>query len=164
MQIFPAGGAPEGFMSKTNMLLVVAAALALGGCDVTSSSSPDGPGLLTGASFGPTEGVGGPTRERAAAALGGLIGPKLGSALDDDDRRLAYQAQIDALERGAPGAPIAWRNPDSGRHGNIVAGPEYKLKGAICRGYSHTVTIGGQLETVRKTACRNGDGKWAAVG
>lgn len=151
-------------MSKTNMLLVVAVALALGGCDVTSSGGPDGRGLLTGASYGPTEGVGDPARERAAAALGGLIGPKLGSALDDDDRRLAYQAQMDALERGAPGAPIAWRNPDSGRHGNIVAGPEYELKGATCRGYSHTVTSGGQLETVRKTACRKGDGKWAAVG
>jgi surface antigen len=151
-------------MSKTNMLLVVAVALALGGCDVTSSGGPDGRGLLNGASSSPTEGVGDPARERATAALGGLIGPKLGLALDDNDRRLAYQAQTDALERGAPGAPIAWRNPDSGRHGNIVAGPEYELKGATCRGYSHTVTIGGQLETVRKTACRKGDGKWAAVG
>jgi surface antigen len=155
-------------MSKTNMLLVVAVALALGGCDVTSSGGPDGRGLLTGAFSGRTERVGDSARERAAAtttaALGGLIGPKLGSALDDNDRRLAYQAQTDALERGAPGAPIAWRNPDSGRHGNIVAGPEYELKGATCRGYSHTVTIGGQLETVRKTACRNADGRWAAVG
>jgi surface antigen len=99
-----------------------------------------------------------------AAALGGLIGPKLDSALDDGDRRLAYQAQMDALERGAPGAPIAWSNPDSGRHGNIVAGPAYRVKSATCRGYSHTVTIDGQLETVRKTACRSGDGKWIAVG
>jgi surface antigen len=152
-------------MSRTNALLVVAAAaLALGGCDVTSGGGPDGSGLLTAFS----RPVGDPARERAAAAtaaaLGGLIGPKLGSALDDNDRRLAYQAQMNALERGAPGAPIAWRNPDSGRHGNIVAGPEYDLKGATCRGYSHTVTIGGQLETVRKTACRDADGRWAAVG
>lgn len=154
-------------MSTTNMLLVVAAALALGGCDVTSSGGPDGAGLPTGAFSGLAGVTGDSGRERAAAteaALGGLIGPKLGSALDDTDRRLAYQAQMDALELGAPGAPIAWRNPSSGRHGNIVAGPAYELKGATCRGYSHTVTIGGQLETVRKTACRNGAGKWAAVG
>ena len=155
-------------MSQTNtLLIVVAAALALGACDVTSSGGPDGQGLLAGLS-GPAEPAGDPARERAAAAtaaaLGGLIGPKLGSTLDDDDRRLAYQAQMDALERGAPGAPIAWRNPESGRHGNIVAGPAYRVKGATCRGYSHTVTIGGQLETVRKTAWRSGDGKWAAVG
>ena len=140
-------------MSKTNMLLVVAVALALGGCDMTSSGGPGGSDLLTDS-----------VRGYAAPALGGLIGPKLGSALDDNDRRLAYQAQMDALDHGAPGAPIAWRNPDTGRHGNIVAGPEYELNGAACRGYSHTVTIGGQLETVRKTACRNADGSWAAVG
>ncbi|GAB1716607.1 MAG: LipA a lipoprotein [Nitrobacter sp.] len=154
-------------MGRTNALVVVAAMLALGGCDMTSSGGPDGSSLSTGAFAVQTGRAGDPARERAvatAAALGLLIGPKLDSELDDNDRRLAYQAQMDALERGAPGAPIAWRNPVSGRHGNIVAGPEYELKGATCRGYSHTVTIGGQLETVRKTACRNGDGKWAAIG
>jgi surface antigen len=98
-----------------------------------------------------------------AAALGGLIGPKLGSGLDDSDRRLAYQAQIDALDHSSPGAPVGWRNPTTGRHGNIVAGPVYDLKGAQCRGYSHTVAVGDQLETVRKTACRNADGSWTAV-
>lgn len=157
-------------MSKTNkLLIVVAAALALGGCDVTSSGGLDGPGSFAGAFAVQTGGRGDAARDPAvaaatAAALGGLIGPKLDSALDDGDRRLAYQAQMDALERGAPGAPIAWSNPDSGRHGNIVAGPAYRVKSATCRGYSHTVTIDGQLETVRKTACRSGDGKWIAVG
>jgi surface antigen len=155
-------------MIKTNVLLIFAAALLLCGCDVTSSGGSDGPGLLTGAFAGTGTATGDPARERAAAAvtaaaLGGLIGPKLGSELDDSDRRLAYQAQIDALDRGAPGAPIAWRNPATGRHGNIVAGPLYDQKGAKCRGYSHTVTTGGQLETVRKTACRNADGSWTAV-
>lgn len=155
-------------MIKINVLLVLAAALVLCGCDVTSSGGPDGPGLLTRAFAGSGTATGDTAHERAAAvvtaaALGGLIGPKLGSALDDSDRPLAYQAQIDALDRGAPGAPITWRNPATGRHGNIVAGPLYSSKGAKCRGYSHTVTIGSQLETVRKTACRNADGSWTAV-
>ena len=156
-------------MVKTNFLAVLAAALILCGCDVTGSG--EGPGTLTGAYAGSAVGEsasGDPAHDRAAAAvtaaaLGGLIGSKLGSALDDSDRALAYQAQIDALERGAAGAPIAWRNPATGRHGNIVAGPLYDLKGAKCRGYSHTVTTGAQLETVRKTACRNADGSWTAV-
>jgi len=151
-------------MIASNTLLVLAAALLLCGCDVTSG--PESSGMLTGAYAG--SGSGDPAQDRAtaavtAAALGGLIGSKLGSSLDDSDRRLAYQAQIDALDRGAAGAPIAWRNPATGRHGNIVAGPLYDLKGAKCRGYSHTVTIAGQLETVRKTACRNADGSWTAV-
>jgi surface antigen len=155
-------------MIKTNVLLVLAAALVLCGCDVTSSGGPDGPGLLTGAFAGSGPAIGDPAHEPAAAAVtafarGGLIGPKFGSVLDDSDRLLAYQAQIDALDRGAPGAPITWRNPATGRHGNIVAGPLYIAKGAKCRGYSHTVTLGVQLETVRKTACRNADGSWTAV-
>jgi surface antigen len=138
---------------RTNAILILVAALALGGCDMTTSGGLDGPGVLAGAFAG----------SGTDPAFGALIGSKIGSALDENDRRMAYQAQIDALERGAPGAPIAWRNPDTGRHGNIVAGPPYELKGEMCRGYSHTVTIGAQLETVRKTACRTGDGKWIAV-
>ena len=58
---------------------------------------------------------------------------------------------------------MPWRNPASGRHGNIVPGPAYDQKGATCRGYSHTVTINGQLETARGTACRGPDGTWTAV-
>ncbi|EAQ35661.1 LipA a lipoprotein [Nitrobacter sp. Nb-311A] len=158
----PGGRAPEEGMSKTNTLLVIAVALALGGCDVTGSGGLDAPGMTAFAGF--REGAGAPMAAATAAALGGLIGPKLGSALDDNDRRLAYQAQIDALERGAPGAPIAWRNPETGRHGNIVAGPEYEVEGATCRGYSHTVTLAGEPHTVRKTACRKADGRWGAIG
>ena len=68
-------------MIKANTLLVVATALALGGCDMTSSGGPEGPGLLTGALAGST-GAGDPAREHPAAAataavLGGLIEPKL---------------------------------------------------------------------------------------
>ncbi|MBS0528453.1 MAG: hypothetical protein JSS22_03545 [Proteobacteria bacterium] len=151
-------------MVKANSLLILAVALILCGCDVTGST--EGPGTLTGAYSGTASGD--PSYDRAAAAvtaaaLGGLIGPKLGSGLNDEDRRLAYQAQIDALQHGAAGAPISWRNAETGHRGNIVAGPLYDLKGAKCRGYSHTVTMGDQLETVRKTACRNADGSWTAM-
>ena len=98
------------------------------------------------------------------AELSRLIGTRIGAALNDDDRRLAYEAQIKALESGSPGAPMPWRNPASGRYGNIVPGPAYDRKGAQCRGYSHSVTINGQLEIARGTACRSTDGVWSAVG
>ena len=39
-----------------------------------------------------------------------------------------------------------------GRYGNIVPGPAYDRKGAQCRGYSHSVTISGQLARL----CRKG--------
>jgi surface antigen len=156
-------------MSRFPVLCVAAMALALGGCDLTTS---DG-GLNLGTdsiarAYTSTKSAVGLSEENAAvavtnAAFGGMLGPKLGAALNDEDRRLAYDAQIDALDRGAPGAPVPWRNTASGHYGNIVAGPAYNQKGRECRGFSHTVTVNGDLKTARGTACRTPDGAWAAV-
>ena len=141
------------FRSKARLkaTLVLASGLALGGCEITGSGGgpSDGIGTLTGAFSGSSNGsaMGHSSNAAAAAAtnaaLGGLIGSRIGASLNDDDRRLAYEAQIDALDRGAPGAPVPWRNPASGRYGNIVPGPAYDQKGLKCRGFSHTVTING---------------------
>ena len=54
-----------------------------------------------------------------------MIGNRIGAAMDDEDKRRAYAAQVQALESGPSGAPVAWRNPDSGRYGSIVPGPAY---------------------------------------
>jgi surface antigen len=143
--------------------IMLLAALALGACDLTSRGTGDG--AATG-SIGAGRGADAATASSALTnvELSRLIGSKIGSALNEDDRRLAYEAQIRALETGSPGAPMPWRNPASGRYGNIVPGPAYDRKGAQCRGYSHSVTIGGQLEIARGTACRSPDGGWSAVG
>ena len=92
---------------------------------------------------------------RSAGAFGGLIGNRIGAALDDEDKERAYAAQMDALERGQPGAPVSWRNPDSGRYGTVVPGPPYQQAGRNCRSYTHTVYIDGRPQTTRGTACRN---------
>jgi surface antigen len=155
-------------MLKSNVVLLLAATLALGGCDVTGSDGGLGAGTLTRA-YSSTKSAIGLSSESAAAAVtnaafGGLIGAKLGASLNDEDRRLAYEAQIVALDRGAPGAPVPWRNPASGRYGNIVAGPAYEQNGAQCRGFSHTITVNGDLKTARGTACRSPEGAWATAG
>lgn len=100
---------------------------------------------------------------QASAAPGGFLGNRIGAALDDDDKRRAYAAQIQALETGPSGAPVAWRNPDSGRYGNIVPGPVYQMNGAPCRQYTHTIYIDGQPQTERGTACRSADGTWTTI-
>jgi surface antigen len=152
------------------VLLLVVTALALGGCDLTSKSgASEGPSASAFSGGGNGSGSGSGDRAAASAALTNaelsrLIGLKIGAALNDDDRRLAYEAQIKALESGSPGAQMPWRNPASGRFGNIVPGPAYDRKGAQCRGYSHSVHINGQLEIARGTACRSTDGVWSAVG
>ena len=94
---------------------------------------------------------------------GGLIGNRIGASLDDEDRRRAYAAQMQALEAGPSGAPVAWRNPDDGRYGNVVPGPAYQANGATCRQYTETVFIDGSPQTARGTACRNPDGTWTAI-
>lgn len=138
-------------------------ALALGGCDVTSGS---GLGSLASFSALPTRPASGRAAEAAVtnAAMGGLLSAKISAALDDEDRRLAQAAQLEALDNGASGAPVPWRNAASGRYGNIVPGPAYNRQGDTCRGFSHTVSIGGQFEIARGTACRAGNGPWSAAG
>ncbi|ABD87391.1 RT0821/Lpp0805 family surface protein [Rhodopseudomonas palustris] len=153
-------------MNRTHAALVLLAGLLLGGCDVTSGGLGTG-GLSRAFSAAPPANARAAERDAAAAvteaALGGMIGSKIGTRLDDDDRRLAYKAQIEALDNGAPGAPVPWRNPASGRYGNIVPGPAYARQGATCRGYSHTVTIAGQIEIARGTACHGPDGPWTVA-
>jgi surface antigen len=83
--------------------------------------------------------------------------------MDDEDKRRAYAAQVQALESGPSGAPVAWRNPDSGRYGSIVPGPASVQNGMSCRQYTHTIYIDGKPQTARGAACRNSDGTWQPV-
>jgi len=150
----------------------VLAFIALG---VAACASGNGPreaggtaaGAVTGGFIGAVLGRGPGGRVAGAlagAALGGFLGNRIGAALDDDDRRRAYEAQIQALETGPSGAPVAWRNPDSGRYGNVVPGPAYDMNGAPCRQYTYTVYIDGQPQIGHGAACRNPDGSWMIVG
>jgi surface antigen len=129
-----------GTMPVTRLTALVLLAVSIGGC-----AAATGPKAADG------------------AALSGFLGKRIGAALDDEDRRRAYAAQLRALESGPSGAPVAWRNPDSGHYGNIVPGPAYDLNGAPCREYTHTVFIDGQLRTQRGTACRNPDDTWSVI-
>src|SRR4051794_4837852 len=144
------------------------------GATVAACSSDSGPkevgGTLVGAGAGALIGnaIGGAAGNRAlgtvtGAALGSMIGNRIGAAMDDEDKRRAYAAQVQALESGPSGAPVAWRNPDSGRYGSIVPGPASGQKGMNCRQYPHPIYIGGKPQTARGAACRNPDGSWQPV-
>jgi surface antigen len=161
-------------MSASKLAVVVALALALAAC--VGSGDPDGPGprentgtvlgALGGAIIGSQIGSGTTAHVTGAlvgAGLGALIGNRIGAAMDDEDKRRAYAAQMQALDDGAPGAPISWRNPDSGRYGMVVPGPTYEEQGRQCRSYTHTIYIDGRPQTARGTACRNPDGSWTPL-
>ena len=161
-------------LSKITLATIGLAAFALAGCagdPVTGAGPRENTGTLVGALTGAAIGstVGGSPGARVAAsvagaAIGGLIGNRIGAALDDEDRRLAYEAQMAALENGRSGTPRTWRNPDSGRYGTIVPGPAYDQAGLQCRHFTHTIYIDGTPQAARGAACRNPDGTWTPVG
>jgi surface antigen len=97
------------------------------------------------------------------AVVGGIVGSEIGRSMDQQDRMLAQQAEMNALERGPSGKPVAWRNPDNGRYGEVVPGTPYRRGPEDCRDYTHTVYIDGRPQTMRGTACRNPDGTWRQV-
>ena len=154
---------------KLTVLAVAFTASLLAAC--SSNSGPKEVGsTLVGAGTGAVLGnaVGGAAGDRTAgtitgAAIGGMIGNRIGAAMDDEDKRRAYAAQMQALDSGPSGAPVAWRNPDSGRYGSIVPGPAYEQNGMNCRQFTHTIYIDGKPQTARGTACRNQDGSWQPV-
>jgi surface antigen len=161
-------------MSVFRLTAIIALALSLAACAGTA----DGPGprentgTLLGAGSGALLGAavaGGGTGDRLAGAaigglLGGLVGNRIGASLDERDKRLAYEAEMAALERGQSGAPVGWRNPDSGRYGSVVPGPAYVQNGRNCRAYTETIYVDGRPQTSRGTACRNPDGTWTPLG
>lgn len=161
-------------LSKITLTTVGLTAFALAGCagdPVTGTGPRENTGTLVGALTGAAVGstIGGNTGARVAAsvagaAIGGLIGNRIGAALDDEDRRRAYEAQMAALETGPSGRPVTWRNPDSGRYGTIVPGAAYAQGGTQCRPFTHTIYIDGTPQAARGTACRNPDGTWTPVG
>jgi surface antigen len=136
----------------------------------TGQGAKENTGTLLGAVTGGLIGsqFGGGTGEHiaaglAGAAIGGMIGNRIGASMDDEDRRLAYAAQVQALESGRSGTAVPWRNPDSGRYGSVVPGRAYQSNGLQCRQYTHTIYIDGRPEVARGNACRNPDGTWTAV-
>jgi surface antigen len=127
-------------------------------------------GTLTGAVLGGVignqfgKGSGKVAATVAGAVIGGIVGNEIGAQLDARDRELAREAEYDAWERGPPGRPVRWSNPDNGRRGEIVPERYYERHGARCRDFVHSVWIDGRRRQMRGTACRNPDGTWSQVG
>ena len=94
---------------------------------------------------------------------GGLIGQKLGNALDASDRRPALEAEYKALEQTQAGQAVAWANAATGHGGSVTAAQPYRVGSQNCRQYAHTFAMGSPSQTVRGTACRNADGSWTPL-
>ena len=78
--------------------------LALVGLSMAACSPDAGPREVGGAAAG----------DAIDNALGGLFGNRSGAALDDEDSRRAYQAEMQALELGPSGVAGTLAQPELG--------------------------------------------------
>src|SRR5919202_4463775 len=102
--------------AKLIAVALVAATLAACANDPYSPKQDSGAvaGAVAGGALGAVLGGRGTGSRLAGAAIGaaagGLLGSAIGASLDEQDRQRAYAAEMEALESGAPGAPIGWRS------------------------------------------------------
>jgi len=118
-------------------------------------------GGLAGSRFG------GGTGKLVSVGIGTLLGAALGNmagqSLDRADQTYAQQAEQRAY--AAPvGETIRWNNPQSGNHGTYTPVRDgYAQGGEYCREYQTTVSVGGRLQEMYGTTCRQPDGTWRIV-
>ncbi len=138
---------------KPKILLIVLPLL-LAGCQTTGFGSSVSPKPSVGAGSGVANlGITG----------GGLIGGKLGVALDKADRKAGFEAEYKALEYSSGGELVTWSGKSGAASGKVVAAQPYRVGSQDCRQYSHEVTMSGAVANGRGTACRNSDGSWTLL-
>jgi surface antigen len=155
-------------MKTTRIAIALAAMVALAAC--ANAGDKQTMGTLIGAGLGGLAGsqIGSGTGQLAAVGvgvlLGGLLGSEVGKSLDQADKLYAERNAQSSLESAPTGQSSNWVNPDSGHSGSFTPTQTYtSAAGQPCREYQSTVTIGGEIEKVYGTACREADGTWRIV-
>jgi surface antigen len=149
---------------RTSVSACALAAAMLAGCGTSSEIPKEQAGTVIGAVVGGMLGnqVGSGGGRVAAtivgAIAGGAVGHSIGRSMDDTDRLRAAQA----LETSPTGAPTHWRNPDTGGEYTVVPTRTYASTQGPCREYTMDAMVGGRVEKVYGTACRQADGSWRA--
>lgn len=97
----------------------------------------------------------------AGTLLGSALGNSVGASLDRADMTYYNRVSQQALESGASGEALPWKNPASGNGGTVTPSKYYQTaSGNYCREYTQTIKVGGKIQEGVGTACRNEDGSW----
>jgi surface antigen len=150
-------------MKFVKYLAVVTVLLPLAACAThqdTGTLAGAVAGGVIGNQFG--SGAGRAAATVGGAVVGGLIGNAIGRQMDEEDRRLAEEAEYRALE-DENDEPRRWRNRRSGHYGYFKPGRTFRYRGMTCREYEHTVYFNGRPERETGRACRQRDGSWKAL-
>jgi surface antigen len=141
--------------------MVVAVAAGLSAC---SSAGDAGGGVgLWGTAFGQSEKS--IAEAEANAAINQLLDgtPQLG--LESSDRKVAAEAQKQALATPGAGGTVRWDNPRTGRTGEVRLGPRYQVNKTECRELTHAVSSKETPVPVvaRSTTCTDEKGIWRPI-
>lgn len=88
--------------------------------------------------------------------IGATIGGNVGRSMDDSDRLKTAHA----LENVRTSVPSTWVNPDTRNSYTVVPTRTFETASGPCREYTVDAVIGGRVEKVVGTACRQADGSW----
>ncbi|MCY1708619.1 lipoprotein LipA [Pannonibacter sp. SL95] len=141
--------------------MVVAVAAGLSAC---SSVGDTGGGVgFWGTAFGQSEKS--IAEAEANAAINQLLDgtPQLG--LESSDRKVAAEAQKQALATPGAGGTVRWDNPRTGRTGEVRLGPRYQVNKTECRELTHAVSSKETPVPVvaRSTTCTDEKGIWRSI-
>lgn len=133
-----------------------------GGKQTVGALAGAGAGGLLGAQIG--KGKGQLAATAAGTLLGAFLGSEVGQSLDRADKLHAGRANYQALEYAPAGNQVAWENPDSGHYGSVTPTRTWQAgSGEYCREFQQQAAIGGEIQALYGTACRQPDGQWQVV-
>ena len=151
-------------MKKLMMIGLITLPL-MSGCAGTYNKATTGAalGALTGTAL--AYGLGKDSSKKnlwliAGAAAGGLIGNNIGAKLDERDRLLLGKTFQNTMETAPNNQVGGWNNPNSGNSGTVSPTQTIVAGNSVCREFTTTINIGGELTQGYGTACRQADGSW----
>lgn len=98
---------------------------------------------------------------RTAAIIGGsvigsMIGGNIGNEMDQANRmRVAH-----ALENTRLNHSRTWIDDNTGYRYTVVPNKTYHRRGELCRNYTTSILVHGEVKQAKGTACRNKAGDW----
>lgn len=148
-------------MKKHIVLIIVGLlTLSLAGC-ATKEEAGAVTGMAVGAAVGSTMGRG--SGRALAIWLGAVVGAQIGQTvgryMDEQDR---IRTSL-VLENNRTQQPTTWHNPDSGYDYTVTPTRTYEVAEGPCREFTMDAAIGGKVQQVYGTACRQPDGSWKII-
>ncbi len=126
----------------------------------------DALGALLGAATGGLIGsqIGDGTGQMAAVGAGVLLGAIFGGSVGRQMDAVDHSCVGQVLEYAPDNQAVTWQNPNTDAYYTTTATNTYEQpNGRYCREYQTTATVGGRVQNMYGTACRQPDGAWEIV-